>query len=135
MNNHFVGTFSFFGTLLLIVALIISNSFSEFEKYYIHDDIDFVEVISTEHRKDVLTTSNKAHILILTNCLRNIALNNICQGFTRQVSIAPQTYEITFYFANGKTETFSYTVYPAVKYPAAKYNQPLRPFFDLYGYY
>lgn len=134
MNSPFVGAFYFFGTLLLIVALIISNSFSEFEKYYIHDDIDFVEVISTEH-KDVLTTSDKSHILILTNCLRNIALNNICQSFSKQVSIAPQTYEITFFFADGKTETFFYTVYPAVKYPATKYNQPLRPFFDLYEYY
>lgn len=134
MNNTFVGPFSFFGTLLLIVALIISNCFSEFEKYYIHDDIDFVEVISTEH-KDVLTTSDNEHILILTNCLRNIALNNICQSFSKQVSIAPQTHEITVYFADGKTETFFYTVYPAVNNPATKYNQPLRPFFDLYGYY
>lgn len=135
MSKTLVSTFFCFGTLLLIAVLIISNSYFDIEKYSIHGDIDCVEVISTESGRESLIATNKAHILILSDCLRGIALNNLCQSFTRKVSMAPQEYRITFRFTDGKIKTHFYTVYPAVKHPASKYNQPLKPFFDLYGYY
>ncbi len=107
----------------MFAAFVLFKSCSENQKYNIRGEIESVKVEGLGLRNPI-ETSDKNAIAVLLKCLKKVKLNN---QYMLEIDLAPQVYEITFFFSNGKTETYQYK-----DFPAKKYNDPLLDFFNLF---
>lgn len=113
--------------LLLITILIVVKVTVDNQKYNISGEIKSVEVESSLDSAigGPIKTSEKEYISVLLNCIKDVKQNN--KKRIKNIEQAPTFYEITFYFANGKNQTYKYTVYPATEC-----NDPFGAFYALF---
>ncbi len=111
--------------VLFIVGVILVAEFTYYAKYHIWGKVESVKISSTlDGNRGPMVVSEKDKIDVLLKCIKKVRVNN---RHIRMIQIAPIQYEITFYFANGKTKTYDYTVYPATKC-----DSPFEDFFALF---
>ena len=111
--------------VLFIVGAILVAEFTYYAKYHIWGKVESVKISSTlDGNRGPMVVSEKDKIDVLLKCIKKVRVNN---RHIRMIQLAPVQYEITFYFANGKTKTYDYTVYPATKC-----DSPFEDFFALF---
>lgn len=114
--------------LLSLIVLVAAKIVADNQKYNVKGDIKAVDVSSSV---DGLVgcpkkTSDNKKISVLLDCIKKVQLNNKYR--IRDIEQAPIFYEITFFFNDGKSETYQYTVYPA-----EAYNNPFESFYKLFN--
>ena len=111
--------------VLFIVGAILVAEFTYYAKYHIWGKVESVKISSMfDGNRGPMVVSEKDKIDVLLKCIKKVRVNN---RHIRMIQLAPVQYEITFYFANGKTKTYDYTVYPATKC-----DSPFEDFFALF---
>ncbi len=111
--------------VLFIVGAILVAEFTYYAKYHIWGKVESVKISSSfDGNRGPMVVSEKDKIDVLLKCIKKVRVNN---RHIRMIQLAPVQYEITFYFANGKTKTYDYTVYPATKC-----DSPFEDFFALF---
>ncbi len=116
------------GALLLLLAIAMAAIITaDNQKYNVSGEIKSVEVVSSLDGAigGAKKTSEKDHITVLLDCIKKVKLNNKYR--IKNIEQAPVFYEITFFFDNGKTKLYKYTVYPATEY-----SNPFKEFYDLF---
>ena len=112
--------------VLFIVGAILVAEFTYYAKYHIWGKVESVKISSTlDGNRGPMVASEKDKIDVLLKCIKKVRINN--RYMQPKIQTAPIKYEITFYFANGKTKTYDYTVYPATKC-----DSPFEDFFALF---
>lgn len=112
--------------VLFIVGAILVAEFTYYAKYHIWGKVESVKISSTlDGNRGPMVVSEKDKIDVLLKCIKKVRVNN--RYMQPKIQTAPIKYEITFYFANGKTKTYDYTVYPATKC-----DSPFEDFFALF---
>ena len=112
--------------VLFIVGAILVAEFTYYAKYHIWGKVESVKISSSfDGNRGPMVVSEKDKIDVLLKCIKKVRVNN--RYMQPKIQTAPIKYEITFYFANGKTKTYDYTVYPATKC-----DSPFEDFFALF---
>ena len=112
--------------VLFIVGALLVAEFTYYAKYHIWGKVESVKISSSfDGNRGPMVVSEKDKIDVLLKCIKKVRVNN--RYMQPKIQTAPIKYEITFYFANGKTKTYDYTVYPATKC-----DSPFEDFFALF---
>jgi len=116
------------GALIFSIAgVIVTAIIKENAKYNITGKITSVSVSGrVDKLPDPTVIYDESEIDILLKCLKKVKINN--QHQIKNIMTAPNFYEITFTFEDGKTKTYEYIVYPATKC-----NRPFEDFYKLFS--